>query len=141
MLKSEPGVQRQGGHFDTEFGQDKFMLHGPSTPPDGIVAISPIDRPTNVLILEKWVGDKPPTAEEFAKAATVIDVAADHTLLMSNHMPHAGGDMPGLRAHALISKPDHLSKTTATKQQFWLKPEAVAQTVAARGPSVSSCAS
>ena len=101
------------------------MLHGASSPPDGIVAISPIDGPTNVLILEKWDGDKPPTTEEFAKHATVIVINADHTLLMSNHMPHAGGDMPGLRAHALISKPDHLSKTTATKQTFWLWSEAV----------------
>ena len=125
MLESLPGVNVQGGHFDTGRACDIFMQHGPSAPVEGIVTISPIDGPSNLLILETWASSIQPTAEEFTEHAKPIVIDADHTLLMSDHMPHAGGDMPGLRAHALISKPDHLSKTTATKQTFWLRPEAV----------------
>ena len=91
--------------------------------PSVTVTLYELSPPTNVLILEKWVGDKPPTAEEFAKAATVIDVAADHTLLMSNHMPHAGGDMTGRRGHTIITRPDLMSRKLSEKKTFWLAPE------------------
>ena len=124
MLRSLMGVKVQGGHFDTEVACDTFMQHGPCGRPDGIVVISPIDGPSNVLILKNWAGSKVPTAEEFADSARPIDIPADHTLLMSDHMPHAGGDMPGRRAHAIFARPDCVSRKLE-KQTYWLKPECV----------------
>ena len=116
----------QGGHFDTELACETFMQHGPRGRPDGIVVISPIDGPSNVLILKNWAGSKVPTAEEFADHATRIDIPADHTLLMSEHMPHAGGDIAGRRAHAIITRPDLAKRKPSEKETFWLKPASAA---------------
>ena len=126
MLRSLEGVKVQGGHFDTELACETFMQHGPRGRPDGIVVISPIDGPSNVLILKKWAGSKVPTAEEFADHATRIDIPADHTLLMSEHMPHAGGDIAGRRAHAIITRPDLAKRKPSEKETFWLKPASAA---------------
>ena len=126
MLESLLGVNVQGGHFDTGRACDIFMQHGPSAPVEGIVTISPIDGPSNVLILKNWAGSKVPTAEEFADHATRIDIPADHTLLMSEHMPHAGGDIAGRRAHAIITRPDLAKRKPSEKETFWLKPASAA---------------
>ena len=123
MLESLPGVNVQGGHFDTERACGTFMQHGSSAPADGIVAISPIDGPSNVLILKEWASHIPPTAEEFAEHAKPIDIPANHTLLMSDHMPHAGGDMAGRRGHAIITKPDLVGRKLSEKKTFWLAPK------------------
>ena len=125
MLRSLMGVKVQGGHFDTEIACKTFMQHGPRGRPDSIVAISPIDGPSNVLILKNWDGSKVPTAEEFADHATPIDIPADHTLLMSDHMPHAGGDIAGRRAHAIFTRPDLEDRKPSEKKTYWLKPECV----------------
>ena len=126
MLRSLMGVKVQGGHFDTELACQKFMQHGPRGRPDGIVVISPIDGASNVFILKNWAGSKVPTAEEFADHATRIDIPADHTLLMSEHMPHAGGDIAGRRAHAIITRPDLAKRKPSEKETFWLKPASAA---------------
>ena len=123
MLESLPGVNVQGGHFDTGRACDIFMQHGPSAPVEGIVTISPIDGPSNLLILETWASSIQPTAEEFAKHAKPIVIDADHTLLMSDHMPHAGGDMTGRRGHTIITRPDLMSRKLSEKKTFWLAPE------------------
>ena len=123
MLESLPGVNVQGGHFDTGRACDIFMQHGPSAPVEGIVTISPIDGPSNLLILETWASSIQPTAEEFAKHAKPIVIDADHTLLMSDHMPHAGGDMAGRRGHTIITRPDLMSRKLSEKKTFWLAPE------------------
>ena len=99
------------------------MQHGPSAPVEGIVTISPIDGPSNLLILETWASSIQPTAEEFAKHAKPIVIDADHTLLMSDHMPHAGGDMTGRRGHTIITRPDLMSRKLSEKKTFWLAPE------------------
>ena len=123
MLRSLPGVQVQGGHFDTELACQKFMKHGPRGRPDGIVFISPIDGASNAFILKNWAGGEVPTAEEFADHATRIDIPADHTLLMLEHMPHAGGDIDGRRAHAIITRPDLANRKPSVKKTYWLKPD------------------
>jgi hypothetical protein len=123
MLKSNPGVNVQGGHFDTTSAVDKFVEHGPSAPIDGIVTISPLDGHTNVYILQTWASNIPPTAEEFAAHAEPIVVPANHTLLMSDHMPHAGGDIAGHRGHTIITRPDLMSTKVSEKKTFWLRPK------------------
>ena len=129
MLRSLVGVQVQGGHCDTAPACEKFMQHGPRGRPDGIVVISPIDGASNVFILKNWAGSKVPTAEEFAAHATRIDIPADHTLLMSDHMPHAGGDIAGRRAHAIITRPDLAKRTYSEKTTYWLKPAGVGEII------------
>ena len=70
-----------------------------------------------------WASSIQPTAEEFTEHAKPIVIDADHTLLMSDHMPHAGGDMTGRRGHTIITRPDLMSRKLSEKKTFWLAPE------------------
>ena len=113
-------MNQQGGHFDTADACDIFMQQGVSAPPNAIVTVSPLDGPSSLHILEKWAGSEKPTTKDFDTYATVVPIEADHTLLMSAHMPHAGGKIAGGRAHAIIAGP----KCVKSKQQatHWLYP-------------------
>ena len=111
----------QGGHFDTADACDIFMQQGVSTPPNAIVTVSPLDGPSSLHILENWAGSEEPTAEDFDTYATVVPIEADHTLLMSAHMPHAGGKNAGRRAHAIIAGPKYV-KSKDEQATHWLYP-------------------
>ena len=71
------------------------MQQGVSAPPNAIVTVSPLDGPSSLHILENWIGSEVPTAKDFDTYATVVPIEADHTLLMSAHVGHAGGRIAG----------------------------------------------
>ena len=59
-------------------------------------------------------------AEDFDTHATIVPIEADHTLLMAAHMPHAGGLIPGRRAHAIIAGPKYVNSKVV--ETHWLYP-------------------
>ena len=84
---------------------------------------TPWARQAPACRVETWASSIQPTAEEFTEHAKPIVIDADHTLLMSDHMPHAGGDMAGRRGHTIITRPDLMSRKLSEKKTFWLAPE------------------
>ena len=122
-MKSLEDVTNQDGHFDTYDGCDFFMRHGACTHPTAIVTLSPLDGPSSLRILECWAGKEPPDLEDFERYCTTVHIPADHTLLMSAHMPHAGGEHVGRRAHAIIAGPSYPTSKEA-QSTYWLKPRA-----------------
>ena len=44
----------------------------------------------------------------------------------SGALPHAGGDIAGRRAHAIITRPDLAKRKPSEKETFWLKPASAA---------------
>ena len=110
----------QGGHFDTDGAWERFVDKGPSAIPTALVALSPLDdEGSSLRILTNWTRGVVPTAEDFDETAAIINIPKDHTLFMSDHMPHGGWTQVGRRAHALIAGPSFVNSVKI--ETHWLR--------------------